>query len=428
MSTDTFSDLETRLRSDLPRLADALVGSAGEPTAAHDDVLRLEPHDDGGHGGRRRALVSVLAAAVVLVLLGVALAIRASGDHDAKPVDVGPAPVEAGWAPMATSPLSPREAAVSVWTGTEVIVWGGRVGDMALLDGAAYDPATDTWRMITPNTWGHPGAHAVWTGTEMVVLAKNGGAAYDPATDSWRDLPTLDDGKGSGLLPPVWTGHELLSAAIGTGPNQAITLSAWAIARPGGPWLLGGELNATTGVTSTSDFQTVWTGTELVVWDGGSRGWAYDPATYHWRSLPCAGCLPHSEPDRSIVVTDGGSIFLVSSSHLGTESFLGLSVPRTDPSADSWLGRGDLLEGGRLADGSQVVAAGDGRAVVLSTAMAPTAVDLSTGAWTDTDPGQEVLGGANQSAVWTGDQLVVWGGADGAGQVTASGWRWQPGG
>jgi hypothetical protein len=66
--------------------------------------------------------------------------------------------------------------------------------------------------------------------------------------------------------------------------------------------------------------------------------------------------------------------------------------------------------------------------MVLSTAMAPTLLDLSTGAWIDTDPDQRVLGGAHQSIVWTGDQLVVWGGADGAGEARASGWRWHPGG
>ena len=176
MTTDTtFTDLEDRLRAELPRLADVLVAA----DLIDGDEVTLPVHRSPRS---RRWLVPVAAvAAVVLLLVGVAVALRPGTDHrDQGHVEVGPNPVEGSWAPMATSPLSPREAAVSVWTGTEVIVWGGRVGNMALLDGAAYNPTMDTWRTIQPNSWGHPGAHAVWAGDRMVVLAKNGGAVLRP--------------------------------------------------------------------------------------------------------------------------------------------------------------------------------------------------------------------------------------------------------
>ncbi len=32
------------------------------------------------------------------------------------------------------------------WTGTEMIVWGGGDANTDLADGAAYDPATNSWR------------------------------------------------------------------------------------------------------------------------------------------------------------------------------------------------------------------------------------------------------------------------------------------
>ncbi len=429
MSTDTFAGLEARLRSDLPRLADTLatddVGAG--PTDA--DVVRsLEPSSSGGR--RRRWLVPTIAvAAVVLVLVGIVLVMRSSDDRDARPVDVGPAPVESGWAPMATSPLSPREAAVSVWTGTEVIVWGGRLGNTALLDGAAYDPATDTWRTIASNSWGHPGAHAVWTGTEMVVLAKNGGAAYDPVTDTWRDLPLLRGGGGS-FLAPAWTGDALLGIGVDVAANDtSVSLAASTLSGDGSTWEDGGKIAISDNVFDTSaDYQVAWSGSEAVVWDGHMRGWVYDPTARTWRSLPCDGCTPHAEPDRTIPVAVDQALYLVSSSHLGPESYLSLAVPTTDPLAgELWVGRGTGVTG-RLDPGSQAVPAGGDRAMVLSTAMAPTSVDLSTGEWVDTDPDQRVLGGAYQSAVWTGEELVVWGGADGSGQVTANGWRWHPGG
>ncbi len=303
MSTDTFSDLEARLRDDLPRLADELL-SVDSDRPALGDARTLEPA--GAPRGSRRWLVPVAAiAAAVLVLVGVVVAVRAGDHRGVGPVDVGPAPVEAGWAPMATSPLSPREAAVSVWTGTEVIIWGGRVGNMALLDGAAYNPATDTWRTITPNSWGHPGAHAVWTGTEMVVLAKNGGAAYDPATDTWRDLPRLDDGSGS-FLAPVWTGDQLL----GTGVQEVdgeLQIAVWSLASDGGSWHLEGVSSSPGGVPDTQYLTAVWTGQQAVVWNGLAQGWGFTPDSGAVANLPVLTPLGSGHLTDSIaVVVDGG--------------------------------------------------------------------------------------------------------------------------
>ena len=97
MSTDTFSDIETLLRSELPRLADTLVAAAADSEVEPDDLHRLEPEPGDRHGRRRGLITAIAVAAVVPVLLGVVLAVRRSDDHDARPVDVGPAPVEAGW-------------------------------------------------------------------------------------------------------------------------------------------------------------------------------------------------------------------------------------------------------------------------------------------------------------------------------------------
>ena len=146
------------------------------------------------------------------------------------------------WEPLDTlgdssrSAPSMRSEAASVWTGHEVLVWGGRGakvvnGSVLLGDGARYDPASDTWRPMSSggdSSRSAPSARAsagaVWTGREMLVWGGEGlhqtptrhfgnvtgGARYDPASDTWRPMATM------GAPPPlqdpacVWTGTELV--------------------------------------------------------------------------------------------------------------------------------------------------------------------------------------------------------------------------
>jgi hypothetical protein len=91
-------------------------------------------------------------------------------------------PMGNAWTPTSTGANVPaaRVRHTAVWTGTEMIVWGGQVfsGD-ALATGGHYIPATDTW---TPTaTAGAPAARylhsAVWTGNEMIVWGGTDGSA-----------------------------------------------------------------------------------------------------------------------------------------------------------------------------------------------------------------------------------------------------------
>jgi hypothetical protein len=126
------------------------------------------------------------------------------------------------WRRLPPAPISAR-APLSVWTGEELVVWGtaARTRGEIPTDGAAYDPATDTWRTIAPGPIELTDATAVWTGREMIVFgaaldSRNRaatetaiGAAYDPATDTWRRLPDSD------LSPQAstasWNGEELIA-------------------------------------------------------------------------------------------------------------------------------------------------------------------------------------------------------------------------
>lgn len=73
----------------------------------------------------------------------------------------------------APCPLSPRVGHKAVWTGEEMIIWGGEEAAFATYcgDGARYDPKSDRWTAMTmdgaPSERSHYGA--VWTGKEMIL-------------------------------------------------------------------------------------------------------------------------------------------------------------------------------------------------------------------------------------------------------------------
>ena len=57
-------------------------------------------------------------------------------------------PVSETWSPISTvNAPSPRFYHDGVWTGTEMIVWGGYDGS-GLDTGGRYDPATDSWEIL----------------------------------------------------------------------------------------------------------------------------------------------------------------------------------------------------------------------------------------------------------------------------------------
>jgi hypothetical protein len=238
-------------------------------------------------------------------------------------------PVRDRWTRLAAGPPGNRSLHTAVWTGEEMIVWGGAVGRPAELraDGAAYDPRTDSWRSIAQAPLS-PRLHhvAVWTGKEMIVWGGSrprsrererllyDGAAYDPDSDSWRLLArtrllaTLSAILPAGAEPDlqaVWTGE----AVIVWGPNGG---AAYDPDRD--RWERIPTPPATAGVTQTGG-SVVWTGEELVVWGGvGSSGnvftadgATYDPRDQDWTALPPA---PISGRDRHAAIWTGDGMLV----------------------------------------------------------------------------------------------------------------------
>lgn len=149
--------------------------------------------------------------------------------------------------PIAPSPLLPRHDAVGVWTGSEMLVVGGTTGppcpptadcagpsdDTLRSDGAAYDPATDTWQAIPAAPRPVVGGLAAWSGTEMVVVTGGVTLAYDPLGESWRYLDPPPDG---GFNQTVVTDQGIVFGSYDKRPRSGMG-SDWLLDPLVGTWL-----------------------------------------------------------------------------------------------------------------------------------------------------------------------------------------------
>ncbi len=112
----------------------------------------------------------------------------------------------------------------SVWTGTEMIVWGGATPFTSLNSGVRFDPHSDSWTAL-PAAGALPGLYgpaAVWSGSEMLVWGGNDsgwvvgdnlpiqGGRYDPSEDHWIPITATGALAGRVSAAAVWSGDEMI--------------------------------------------------------------------------------------------------------------------------------------------------------------------------------------------------------------------------
>ncbi len=208
------------------------------------------------------------------------------------------------WHAMSTNGApSPRSEAVAVWTGSEMLVWGGLAdGSVVLADGYRYQPTTDTWSPMASNN--APSARfettAIWTGTEMIVwggarigtpwISVGDGARYNPATDTWTPLSTADAPESRARHTSVWTGTEMIVWGGAILPSEHSLNTGGRYDPHTDTWLP----LATNGAPQERFFHAaVWTGEEMLVWGGGNSfpygafntGGRYNPDGDFWSAM-----------------------------------------------------------------------------------------------------------------------------------------------
>jgi N-acetylneuraminic acid mutarotase len=280
------------------------------------------------------------------------------------------------WTATATADApSNRAYHTAVWTGSEMIVWGGYDGNNYFNTGGRYNPSTDSW--TSTNTANAPTARyvhtAVWTGSEMIVWGGyntgnsfNTGGRYNPSTDSWTATSTTNEPAARTGHTAVWTGSKM----IVWGGDSGIRLNTGGRYNPSmDSWTATSTINAP---EARNSHTAVWTDSEMIVWggyDGNNElntGGRYNPSTDSWTATNVSNA-PSARDEHPAVWT--GTEMIIWGGHSNDVGEFNTGG-RYDPSMDSWA--------------------------ATTTANAPSARTSHT-------------------AVWSGSEMIIWAGYDGAG-------------
>jgi len=342
------------------------------------------------------------------------------------------------WASLAAAPAE-RYEHTAVWTGSEMIVWGGQVSGSVFDTGGRYNPATDTW--TATSLAGAPSARsqhtAVWTGSEMIVWggfdsassAVNTGGRYNPASDSWIATNIVGAPAERQAHSAVWTGSEMVVwsgfdssfAAVNTGGRYNPASDNWT------------ATSLTAAPAGRRRHTAVWTGSEMIVWGGQDSGFngvntggKYNPSTNSWAATSGAGA-PVARWDQTAVWTGSEMIVWGGDSAGGVLNTGG----RYNPAANSWTATN--LTGAPTGRHRQT-AVWTGSEMIVWGGNHPSLGRLNTGgrynpasdSWVATNTVGAPAGREIHKAVWTGSEMILWGGQDSSGNYLNSGGRYNP--
>jgi len=283
-------------------------------------------------------------------------------------------PLTDSWTPTSTGSNCPsgRGAQSAVWTGTEMIIWGGWTYDST---GGRYKPSTNSW-IATP-TVNAPSYReqftGIWTGTEMIIWGGalydgswtffNSGAKYNPLSNTWTATSLVNAPSARGWHTAVWADTEMI---VWGGDNLSLLNSGSRFNPSLNSWQATSLVNAP---SAREDHIAIWTGAEMIIWGYSNTGGRYNPSTNSW--LPTSILNTPSQGQLSTAIWTG------------SEMIVWGGIPATsagaiyNPSEDSW------------------------RATSL---IWPCPV-----------------GRYYHTAIWTGEEMIIWGGYDGSNWVNTGG-------
>jgi N-acetylneuraminic acid mutarotase len=337
-----------------------------------------------------------------------------------------------------TGPVE-RSYHTAIWTGSKMIVWGGLSGGFYLNTGGLYDPSTDTWGATSITS--APAArylHAcVWTGSRMIVWGGtngpylNTGGLYDPLAapgTAWSATSATNAPAARYIHTAVWMGSKMI---IWGGYSGAF-VNTGGMYDPVADPLLAWTATSTTSAPVARGYHTaVWTGTKMIIWGGESSfsplvyedtGGLFDPSadpSTAWAATSTTTFPPDPRSGHTAIWT--GSVMVVwGGSGIAGDLDVGGSY---DPASDIWdPGDGDITYQPTKRYGHTAIWTGS-RMIVWGGYSSTSGPYLNTGgvydpsgtgAWTAfTSTTNAPVARYLHTAVWTGNQMIVWGGSNG---------------
>jgi hypothetical protein len=250
--------------------------------------------------------------------------------------------------------------------------------------GACVDP----WEVVTTNNAPTPRFYhtAIWTGTHMIVWGgytssgyTNTGGMYHLATNTWTPMNIVNAPSPRGKATAVWTGTHMI---IWGGSNSTEYHKTGALFDPvTNSWE---PMSTDIAPTERIKHTAVWTGTKMIVWGGenidqlGSGG-IYDPTTDSW--------IPISPP----------ATYSTRKEHTAV-----------------W---NDI-------DGVMIVYGGFGDTSIYSNVYLPSAgvpggmeYNPNNNSWVNLSAPGEPISRSRHTAIWTGDNMLLWGGYSSIGHL-----------
>ncbi len=254
----------------------------------------------------------------------------------------------------------------------------------------------ETWRATSFNNV--PAARtmhtAVWTGSKMIIWGGqsnyvdiNTGGQYDVAANSWTPTSTINAPVGRELHSAIWTGSKMIVwGGWWANDTSIIFLNSGGIYDPVlDSWIQTSTINAPP--TRRTHHNAVWTGSKMIVWGGfdtisgfTNTGGIYDPDSDTWTEMSTVNA-----PD-------------------GRDWFTAI-----------WTGSKMIIWGGEAMVGGQQGPVNTGGIF-----------DPALNSWTPTSLVSAPLAREEHSAIWTGNKMVIWGGAGYGFETEKSGGIYDP--
>jgi N-acetylneuraminic acid mutarotase len=321
-------------------------------------------------------------------------------------------PITDNWtATTTTNAPSARVSHTAVWTGSEMIIWGGGTGAPTVSNtGGRYNPVSDSW--IVTSTINAPAAReyhtAVWTGTEMIVFGGwdgttyfNTGGRYNPSIESWTATNTTNAPAGRSDHTAVWTGSEMIVWGGYFFDGNQHWLNTGGRYAPGtDSWTPTSTINAPTGRRRHT---AVWTGSEMVVWggyDGNSdvnTGGRYDPSTDSWTTTSTTNAPPARDFHTAIWTS--------------SEMIVWSGCPNCNYGSDGRYEAESALAPTPTPSEPPPTATPTATPTVPPVPGTGGRYDPVANTWTPTNTADAPIARAGHTAVWTGSQMVIWGGS-----------------